>query len=345
MSTSAAWSRYAKVLTNNVTNQGCGSSVKLEYEEWSSWIDLFTRDTIAVLGIFGNAIIIMIRMQMHLRNTFNKLLVALAFFDTFTLIMFLAVTIFKTSRMFHIMFPYFIWPFGNIAVRGSIFMTVVIAYERFMAVRHPLSFNIGQRFRTARYVFLVIIFDIIVNLPKFFEFEPDGCYGIRFTEMYKNKIYSTYNIALYALLPIINMAVLVYLYVKIYQDIKESHLAPERQTSQDCLGSAISRESMRKKESKQAGIFAGVVVTFIICRIPDMFLTIVQIVKSNSATEPPMWFLIAFKIRDICFILNSALNVVIYTCVSKQFRRDLRVAFLRLIFCANKISTNSSNVN
>ena len=345
MSTSAAWSRYAKIVTNNVTNLDCGNSATVEYEEWSSWVDLFTRDIIAVLGIFGNAIIIMVRIQMHWRNTFNKLLVALAFFDIFTLVIFLAVTICKTSKMFHIIFPYFIWPFGNIAARGSVFMTVVIAYERFMAVRHPLSFNMGQRYRAVRYVTVVIIVDIILNVPKFFEFEPDDCNGIRFTEMYVNQIYSTYNIVLSAVVPPVYISVLIYLYAKIYRDIKESHLTQARQTSQDRLGGATSRETTRKKESKQAGIFAGVVMSFIISRIPDVFVTIFQIIKSNSTTEPPLWFLIIFKIRDICFILHSALNIVIYTCVSKQFRNDLRAAFFKFINCSTKMPTNSANAN
>ena len=167
MSTSAAWSRYAKIVTNNITNE-CGSSMRVEYEEgvwvYTAWLDLFTRDMISVLGILGNAIIIMILMQRHLRNTFNKLLVALAFFDTFTLVMFLTVSICKTTNMFHIMFPYFIWPLGNIAVRGSIFMTVIIAYERFMAVRHPLNFNRGQRYRAMRYVIFVIIIDVTFHI-------------------------------------------------------------------------------------------------------------------------------------------------------------------------------------
>ena len=255
MNNSAAWSRYAKALTKNVTDLECGSSVTVEYEEWSSWIDprgfileyeewstwfdILTRDIIAVLGILANAIIIMILNQGHENNTFNKLLVALAFFDTFTLIMFLSVTICKSLKVFQVMFPYFIWPLINIAARGSVFMTVVIAYERYKAVCHPLSFNIGQRSRAVRYVSLVMVLDSILSLPKFFDFEPDDCNGIKFTEMYKNKVYSIYNIALFALLPPINISVLIYLYVKNFHDIKESHLTPARLTSQECLGNAI----------------------------------------------------------------------------------------------------------
>ena len=102
---------------------------------------------------------------------------------------------------------------------------------------------------------------------------------------------------------------------------------------------------MRKKESKQASIFAWVVITFILCRFPDIFVTIVQIIKSKSGTEPPIWFQIAFRIRDICYVLNSALNAVIYTCVSKQFRNDLKGAFLRLIICRKRIQTHSTGAN
>ena len=334
MSTSEAWwSRVDKIVANNVTDFECESPLKLEYEELASWVDFFTRDIIAVLGIFGNAIIIMVRMQMRLRNTFNKLLVALAFFDNFTLVIFLAISICKTSKMFYFIFPYFIWPLGNFAVRGSVFMTVVIAYERFMAVRHPLSFNRGQRYRAARYVSFVIIIDIILSIPKFFEFEPNDCNGFRFSKLYVNKIYSMYNIVLYALFPPINMSVLIYMYAKIYCDIKDSNVTQERHCfscSNASLGSTRSRETMRKKESKQAGIFAGVVVTFIVCRIPDVFVSIAGIIKYNSTPEPPLWFVIALKIRNICIILNSACNVVIYTWVSKRFRDDFKATFLKL---------------
>ena len=338
MSSSEALSRVAKNVTNNVTDFKCGGSVREEYEELSSWVD-FTRDMIAVLGIFGNAIIIVIRMQMHLRNTFNKLLVALAFFDNFTLVIFIAISICKRANMFHFIFAYFLWPLGNFAVRGSVLMTVVIAYERYMAVRHPLNFNRGQRYRAVRYVTFVIIIDIIFSVPKFFELEPDDCNGIKFTQLYYNEIYSIYNIVLYAFPAPITISVLIYLYSKIYCDIKDSYVTRERHStrcSSDSLGSTRSRETMRKKESKQAGIFAGVVILFIFSRIPDVFVSIAGIIKYNSTSEPPFWFLIAIKIRNICLILNSSLNVVIYTWVSKQFRDDFKATFLKFFTCARR---------
>ena len=73
MSTSAVWSWSGK----NATDSECQSHVWKEYEVLLDWVDLFTRDTISVLGICGNIVLIIVRMQRHLRNTFSKLLVAL----------------------------------------------------------------------------------------------------------------------------------------------------------------------------------------------------------------------------------------------------------------------------
>lgn len=70
---------------NNTTQ--CASGLRhtaLEDHELDSWIPL-VKDVVSVLGIVGNIILSIVRMQSHLRNGFNKLLVALAIFDTLTL--------------------------------------------------------------------------------------------------------------------------------------------------------------------------------------------------------------------------------------------------------------------
>ena len=350
MSTSAAWSRHAKIVSNNDTNFECESPGWEEHWIDPQWVDLFTRDMIAIMGVFGNIILIVVRMQKDLNNTFNKLLIALAFLDIFTLIIFLAISICKTSeKIFNIMFPYFLWPVAHIAVNSSTFMTVVIAYERYMAVHKPLNFKIGRRYRVVRYVTFVIIIDIIINVPKFFEYEPDKCNGIRFTKLYVNKIYSVYNIVLHKLLiSAFIMSLLIYFYAKIYHDIRESHTTEARHSvrGRDSLNIATSKESMRKKESKQASIFAGVVIACLISHSSDVFVTAAHIIQYvQNTTDPPLWFLIALKIRDFLMILNSALNVVIYTCLSKQFRDDFKTAFLTCKIQNPTISANANSIH
>ena len=57
----------------------------LEDYEMESWIPLL-KDVVSVLGIAGNVVLSVVRMQGHLRNrAFNRLLVTLAVFDSLTL--------------------------------------------------------------------------------------------------------------------------------------------------------------------------------------------------------------------------------------------------------------------
>ena len=71
-----------------------------------------------------------------------------------------------------VLMSYFIWPFGHFTITGSIFMTVVIGYERYKAVLRPLEHNIGERHRVLRYVALVTLTALAFNVTKFFEYEP-----------------------------------------------------------------------------------------------------------------------------------------------------------------------------
>ena len=50
-------------------------------------------------------------------------------------------------------------------------------------------------------------------------------------------------------------------------------------------------------------------------------------VPPQGVKEPPLWLLITVKVRDFCLILNSAVNIVIYTSLSEEFRNELRSAF------------------
>ena len=69
-----------------------------------------------------------------------------AFFDTILLITSLAYScVWASKKAFMIAYPYILWPMRCFAITSSTFMTVVIATERFMAVRHPLRYKNNTR--------------------------------------------------------------------------------------------------------------------------------------------------------------------------------------------------------
>ena len=68
-------------------------------------------------------------------------------------------------KVFMIAYPYILWPMRCFAITSSTFMTVVIAYERFMAVRYPLKYknNTGWgRWSWTRVGLTLILFIILL---------------------------------------------------------------------------------------------------------------------------------------------------------------------------------------
>ena len=80
-----------------------------------------------------------------MRNSFNLLLIALSCFDTCYLVGSVLESMRKCFQLetdLHTMlFPYLLYPGQMIAMSGSVFMTVAIAMERYVAVHYPLDYN------------------------------------------------------------------------------------------------------------------------------------------------------------------------------------------------------------
>ena len=206
-------------------------------------------------------------------------------------------------------------------------MTVVIGYERYKAVLRPLDHKLGERHRVLRYITLVTVSAFVFNVTKFFEYEPDNCSNsMRITELYVNKVYVVYNIVVYRLLitGLVPSLLLIYMYAKIFTGIRESH---------GFRGGIVFEDSkVRNRECKHARMFSGVVAMFIICQIPDFIVKLVNIIHFfQEVRKPPLWLLITVKIRGFCLTLNSAINIVIYTSLSEEFRSEMRMAFKNVV--------------
>ena len=81
------------------------------------------------------------------------------------------------SQIHKMLYPYFLRPLMKVSLTASIFMTVAIAYERFVAIRSPIAHRqslTSRRFRRRnliKHIFCVLIWSIILNIPIWFESE------------------------------------------------------------------------------------------------------------------------------------------------------------------------------
>lgn len=98
------------------------------------WMEGVALSSVAIFGILGNAFSSIVLTRPELKNPFNLLLVGLAFFDSCYLMGSILETIrksFKAATRIHlILYPYLLYPMQTIALTGSVFLLVAIAFER-----------------------------------------------------------------------------------------------------------------------------------------------------------------------------------------------------------------------
>ena len=126
----------------------------------------------------GNTISILLLLSKSMRNSFNKLIATLAIFDLIYLLTMLLESLRKLGLQTNthvILSPYFLYPLNSISLMCSIYMTIGITLERFMAVYHPLDYRSRQQDSTSHkhriisYVCPLLAFSILFNISKFFE--------------------------------------------------------------------------------------------------------------------------------------------------------------------------------
>ena len=146
------------------------------------WVHGILLCVIAIPGFLMNlAAIFVLSIRKEMKNTFNYLLISLFVFDNMCLLFYLVDSFtyglgFHT-KIFEVLYPHFILPFRNISLAASIFMTVGITYERYLAIKRPIFQRQSMRsarFRRSKitkYIMFVLFSAIILNIPKWFEYD------------------------------------------------------------------------------------------------------------------------------------------------------------------------------
>ena len=98
-----------------------------------------------------------------------------------------------------------------------------------------------------------------------------------------------------------------------------------------------------KKERRLAVIFAGFVLTFLICHTPRLLFDSYLLINSKWFLECftlvrdtlpyPIWLKPFEPVKDLFVTLNSATNIVVYTCMGEQFRKECAKLFKRIPSC------------
>ncbi|XP_072383943.1 FMRFamide receptor [Diabrotica undecimpunctata] len=294
---------------------------------------------IGVLGVLGNIISMIILSRPQMRSSINYLLIGLARVDTVLIItsmlLFGLPGLYPYSGMlftyFYVVLPHIapvVYPLATVVQTASVYLTVTVSLERFVAVCHPLRARSLCTYGRARiYVVGIIIFSAMYNLPKLWETtvqkewsERDNTtiYCVRESELRGNETYIhiyihwLYLICMY-LVPFVALAVLN---ACIYRQVLRANKERQR----------LSRN--QKREIGLATMLLGVVVVFFICNLLPLVINIIE----TFQVQIPFELDYLLQTSNLLVTINSSVNFIIYVIFGEKFKR----LFL-ILFCNNNL--------
>ncbi|CAG7824937.1 unnamed protein product [Allacma fusca] len=196
---------------------------------------------VAILGIIGNILSAVVLSRPQMRSSVTCLLLGLAFCDS--LLVFTSALIFglfslsdfmgtlTTYRLvYHPLLVPYLYPISISAQTASVYLTLAVTLERYVAVCHPLRARSLCTWRRARYcVMTVLLFAITYNLPRWWEVLIVEGYNWTYNiTMFENSMSemraNPYYITIY-----INWAYLVVMYMVPFTGLVAFNLAIYRQ--------------------------------------------------------------------------------------------------------------------
>ena len=210
--------------------------------------------------------------------------------------------------------PY-IWPVVNITQLTTIWLTLLISAERYVAICHPLK---ARKMCTIEKVkgatITITIVAILYNIPKWFEFrttEWKRCGGKTLTVvdagLRDNTVYRYfYNIVLQCIVQFaIPMFTLAFFNIRMVQVMQKARKSWE----------LLNRK--RRRELRAAVIPMVIVIIFFITSTQSLTIFILDAV---FVTIKATWLQHYTGIVNLLVILNSAINFIIFYMFGSRFR-------------------------
>ena len=293
--------------------------------------------TICLLGLIGNSVSFVVLTMDKDSCVAAFLLQSLAFTDNFFLsLWFLHFTIadafayFDWDRHFHVCWLYvrvYSYPLLFVGQTGTIWLTVLIAASRYVAVCWPYSAPRYCSLLVVRKAVLAILaFSVLYNLPRFFEvcivlkpkaanlteYHLSSLHTLRYTQFGGSRFYRVVYFNVFYIMTSFVLPLLLLLFLNVRLTI--AYRVVQRR-----------RNSMRSGQHDHHDhsitlVMIMVVLLFIICNAPAR---VVQMIWHYNSYECPTSAFILSVISNVMEVLNSSANFIIYCVFRRQFRINL----------------------
>jgi 7 transmembrane receptor (rhodopsin family) len=260
-----------------------------------------------------------------MRSSINHLLIGLACSDLLVLITAIIFsglpTVYPyTGRMisynFYVM-PFLLFvafPLAIIAQTTSIYMTLFVSLERYIAVCYPLKArSLCTKKHAKMCIIIIAIFSLVYNAIKFFEIQlvegEDPDYGTfycaRANSLRRNPVYiNVYIHWMYLIvINVIPLSAITYFNLQIFIRVKKVNKMRYQLTQREM------------QDIKLTSMLFCVVVVFLICNAPAVLINIYESLLTKLMIDDRL-----VKISNFLITLSSSVNFIIYVVLVKKFR-------------------------
>ena len=313
---------------------------------------------VAVFGIMGNLMALVVLARIKPRQTTNVWLLGLVVGDTMVLILTLLLRSLRYLALYMgILHGYmsvyhwiFIicWPGVSMARLAVQWLCVMLTFDRFVAVCRPLHANVVCTLsKTYRHLAAVIIFVVIFSLPRFFEYKYDPNKSTKFsaTAFSESNTYTVlYKIITFSLITyVIPVLALIIMNRRLVLALRRA------ETFRGSLRSALGTDHPTPATSLSRSVTALVVAVVCLALTSSSVAFTAQLLYSlehlnRAVFDGPRRFVSLFS--NLVVTLNSAINIFIYFYFSRKFRRQLCIMVcpsqnIAMLRCGSNYSSSS----
>lgn len=313
---------------------------------------------ICVFGILGILLTVVVLSKKNMHTSTNSYLMALSVADLIFLILLATVLaeecfVPNTTPFFNYMiYATFAAIFMNIFLLTSIWVTVMLAVERYIAICQPF---LATKLCTVQkaWVIIAIIFVVafLCRLPNFWENSIVTVYDTFTNQSWaypapNNFSENEHYVSIYpwaidgVVTSIVPFLLLLVLNAALIWEVKKS---TKYMASNLGLG-AKSAATAQREERQITFMLIGIIIVFFICQAPYVIYTaIVSMLKTMDqyAVISP-GFMLFRSITMLLLTLKSAINFIIYCWFSEKFRATLKRTLCRE-WCLSKLRKKPQN--
>lgn len=291
---------------------------------------------IVAFGLIGNTLSFVVLQWERRNKVATFMLQALAMADNLFLIttgfaqIFAAFGLVYNIDTYNAAVPYlqtYVWPLVHITQFGTIWMTVLIAGNRYIAICQPFQAHKLCSYKKVRMqVATVVVFSILYNLPRFAEYKVVHYWDLETnstmvtgntTAMKNSRTYNLiYENILYCLFVFLGpLMILIVLNVCLIRELWEARKRMVQRQLQ------VAGED---EENNITWVMIVIMLMFVFTQAPAFLNQILYYILGNTEYRCGRPYYYFFHLSNLVVCANSATNFVVYCAFRRQFRERLK---------------------